>query len=378
MKKIIIAVDSFKGTLSSARAAEIIENAVNDLNPGIDIRRVALADGGEGSIEALGAKRVYQTVSNPFFEPMESCYGIMGKTAVIEIAACAGLPLAGDRKNPELTTSCGAGELMSAALDNGCRRFILALGGSCTNDAGCGMSAALGVKFYTSDGGEFIPTGKTLSQIADIDISGLDVRVRDCDITAMCDIKNPLFGENGAAYIYAPQKGADREMVLRLDAGLRRFSEAVKDKLNIDVADVPGAGAAGGIGAGALAFLGGKLRRGIDIALDTAGFNNLLEGADLVITGEGRFDLQSLDGKAVSGVAARCAKAGVPCVALCGSVGEDIQNEKYPSLFEKHGITAVFSIQTEPLEYNEAVKNTERNLYYMAGNIARLFVVRGK
>lgn len=370
--KILIAPDSFKGTLSAKSAAEIMKNAVISIRPDAKTVIIPTADGGEGTVEALGARKIPVRVTSPFIgEYTDAFFGLLGGTAVIESAACIGLPLAGERKNPEITTSFGVGELIKAALERGCNKLILALGGSSTNDLGCGAASALGVKFYRVDGGlerEFIPTGGTLREITRIDPSAVDKRVKAADITVMCDVTNPLYGENGAAYVYAPQKGADNAAVLRLNDGLRHAAEIIKRDLGIDTANIAGGGAAGGFGAGAFAFLGGRLKRGIDAVLDASSFTREAEDCDLILTGEGRFDMQSLSGKAVSGVAARA--GAVPCVVIAGSVrGDGITDE----LLKKVGITAVFPIQREPLLFDEAILHTEEWLFAVTANIVRLF-----
>lgn len=365
MIKIIVAPDSFKGTLSACKVAEIMCVAVCDVLPDAEVIAVPTSDGGEGTIEALCAKKIQTVASNPFFEPINTFYGDFKGCAVIESAACCGLPLSAGRENPSLTTTYGVGEFIKKALDDGYTDIIAALGGSSTNDAGCGMAAALGVRF-TGDDGEFIPTGGTLKAVRHIDISHLDLRIRNATVTAMCDIINPLYGKNGAAYIFAPQKGADEEMVICLDEGLRHISSVIKRDLGIDVSSLEGAGAAGGMGAGVVAFLGGRLKSGIDIVLDAAGFDDMLCGASLVLTGEGRFDSQSLDGKVICGIAKRTKKAGIPLIAVAGSI-EDVEN-CYDA-----GVTAVFSIQRTPLPFCEAVLRTERDLYSTVVNVIRTF-----
>lgn len=365
MIKIIIAPDSFKGTMSSSEVSDIIYSAVRDNLPYAEIITVPIADGGEGTIEALLAKKIHTVVQNPFFEPIHSYYGDFNGSAVIESAACCGLPLIAGRENPFITTTFGVGELIKKALDDGYTNIITALGGSSTNDAGCGMAAALGVRFI-GDKGEFIPTGGTLCKIRYIDMSQLDRRIRHATVTAMCDITNPLYGENGAAFVFAPQKGADDEGVKRLDAGLRHISSVIEQELGIDVSSLKGAGAAGGMGAGVVAFLNGRLKSGIDIILDTADFDKMLCGTSLVITGEGRFDSQSINGKVISGIAKRTKKACIPLISVAGSV-EDV-DRCYDT-----GITAVFSIQRTPLPFCEAVQRSKRDLYAVISNIIRIF-----
>lgn len=363
--RIITAPDSFKGTLSAREAADIMRAAIKEVLPDAEIIAVPTADGGEGTIEALCAEKIKASVSNPFFESIPAFFGDFNGCAVIESAACCGLPLAAGRENPTLTTTYGVGELIKKALDGGYCHIIAALGGSSTNDAGCGMAAALGVRFY-GDEKKFIPVGGTLAKVRHIDISALDVRIKNVSVTAMCDITNPLYGPDGAAYIFAPQKGADEEMVKRLDEGLRNIASVIKADLGTDVSQLDGAGAAGGMGAGMAAFLGAKLKSGIDVVLDAAGFDEMLCGASLVLTGEGRFDSQSLQGKVICGIAKRTKKAGIPLIAIAGSA-EEVEN------CDNAGITAVFSIQRRPMPYHEAILYTKRNLYITTANIIRTF-----
>ncbi len=364
MKKIVIAPDSFKGTLSAREVAETVARAAKDASEIYETVIMPIADGGEGTVEAFGAERIELTVMGPNGFPCKAFYGMLGNTAVIEMAAAAGLPLA-DPLDPKETTTYGVGELIRAALNNGVRDFIIGLGGSATNDCGCGMAAACGVVFRRADGHAFIPTGGPLCDTDAIEMIDVDPRIADSTFTAMCDIDNPLYGEKGAAYVFAPQKGADEAAVKELDEGLRHIAKIIKRDLGIDVAEMPGAGAAGGCGAAIPAFFGGKLRRGIDVVLETAGFEKELEGASLVVSGEGRFDSQTAGGKAISGIAARCKKHNVPLVVFCGAAEED------ESAYEM-GVTAVFSIQRRALPFSEAKALNEPYLYRTAYNVFKL------
>ena len=328
MKKIVVASDSFKGTLSSSEICEIAKRVIPDYFPECEVFAVPVADGGEGTVDCflkLGAKPVKAEVSGPFFEKIEAVYARLGKTAVIEMSAAAGLPLAGENKNPELATTYGVGQLIKHAVDQGCSRILLGLGGSATNDGGCGMAAALGAVFRDSKGKEFIPTGGTLGDIHAISLREIDKYLADVYTIAMCDVDSPLGGKNGAAYVYGLQKGADSEMVKRLDKGLERLSSYMTVVRGEDISDYPGAGAAGGMGAGCMWFLKGVLRPGTEAVLDAVGFDSALKGADYVITGEGRLDSQSLKGKLLSGVKKRAGAAGVPVVVIAGSIkkGDD-------------------------------------------------------
>jgi len=319
--KIIIAPDSFKGTLTAAEACEIIARAFVSVYPCAKIHAIPLADGGEGMAHAwqaaCGGELFCAEAAGPYGEPVQAEYLLLPDgTAVLETASCAGLELARPRGlDPEKTTTKGLGELMKAARATGAARILLGLGGSATNDAGCGMAHALGWKFYDQEGASFCPVGGTLSNIAQIEPPKEPFAL---PVTAACDVQVPLFGPEGAAYIYAPQKGADVVMVQRLDGGLRHIAALCAPEL----ADVPGAGAAGGLGFGVLAFLDGELRPGVDMLLDCAGFDALLEGANLVVTGEGRMDAQTLHGKAPCGVLRRAKARGVPVLGICGCVGQ--------------------------------------------------------
>lgn len=372
MEKILLVPDSFKGTLSSRQVCQVMAGQLRRFFPQAQVKSIPVADGGEGSVEAFlaaaGGERRTRTVTGPFGEPVEAFYGVLGdgRTAVIEMAACAGLPLAEGRLNPERATTYGVGELLLAAKEAGCSKAILGLGGSCTNDGGAGAAAALGAKFTRADGTAFVPTGGTLGEIAALDVSPVAQALQGMELTAMCDIDNPLYGEAGAAAVFAPQKGADAAMVARLDAGLRHLGQVSARCLGRDFSHLPGAGAAGGLGFGMAAFCGAQLRMGIDAVLDAVGFDSLLPGTDVVFTGEGKIDSQSARGKVVSGVAARCRKAGVPVVAVVGQIGQGFE-EMY-----QQGLTAVFSINRAAQPFAESRFHAGENLALTMENIARL------
>ena len=372
MEKILLVPDSFKGTLSSRQVCQVMAGQLRRFFPQAQVKSIPVADGGEGSVEAFlaaaGGERRTRTVTGPFGEPVEAFYGILGdgRTAVIEMAACAGLPLAEGRLNPERATTYGVGELLLAAKEAGCTKAILGLGGSCTNDGGAGAAAALGAKFTRADGTAFVPTGGTLGEIAALDVSPVAQALQGMELTAMCDIDNPLYGEAGAAAVFAPQKGADAAMVARLDAGLRHLGQVSARCLGRDFSHLPGAGAAGGLGFGMAAFCGAQLRMGIDAVLDAVGFDSLLPGTDVVFTGEGKIDSQSARGKVVSGVAVRCRKAGVPVVAVVGQIDQGFE-EMY-----QQGLTAVFSINRAAQPFAESRFHAGENLALTMENIARL------
>lgn len=372
MEKILLVPDSFKGTLSSRQVCQVMAGQLRRFFPQAQVKSIPVADGGEGSVEAFlaaaGGERRTRTVTGPFGEPVEAFYGVLGdgRTAVIEMAACAGLPLAEGRLNPERATTYGVGELLLAAKEAGCTKAILGLGGSCTNDGGAGAAAALGAKFTRADGAAFVPTGGTLGEIAALDVSPVAQALQGMELTAMCDIDNPLYGEAGAAAVFAPQKGADAAMVARLDAGLRHLGQVSARCLGRDFSHLPGTGAAGGLGFGMAAFCGAQLRMGIDAVLDAVGFDSLLPGTDVVFTGEGKIDSQSARGKVVSGVAVRCRKAGVPVVAVVGQIGQGFE-EMY-----QQGLTAVFSINRAAQPFAESRFHAGENLALTMENIARL------
>ena len=354
MKKCIVISDSFKGSLSSQSICAIARERIPLVFPDCEIVALPVADGGEGTadcfLQICGGERVLvRSVQNPYGELIDAAYALLPDgTAVIELAAAAGLPLVSGRKNACVTTTYGAGQLMLDALGRGARRIVLGLGGSATNDGGCGMAAALGVRFTDCDGHAFIPVGETLDRIARIDVSTARERLGSVPVTAMCDISNPMYGPTGAAYIFGPQKGADEPTVLLLDRQLRALDAVMQRELNCSAACLPGAGAAGAAGAGCVAFLGAGLRRGIEVVLDVIRFDTLLDGADLVLTGEGRIDAQSMQGKVISGVARRAKAHGVPVFALVGDVADDAYGA-YDA-----GVDAIFSINRLAISHAEA------------------------
>lgn len=326
MKKCVVVSDSFKGTVSSREICAIAQQVIPRHFPACEVVCIPVADGGEGTVDcfvqAMGAKRVGVTVTNALGEKSAAAYARHGELAIIEMAAAAGLPQVGALRCPGTATTYGVGELIAHAVDSGCRKILLGLGGSATNDGGCGCAAALGVGFLDADGQSFVPVGDTLGRIARIDTAEAAALLRSVEITVMCDVTNPLYGPTGAAYVFAPQKGADAEKVKSLDAGLRHFGDVIRSQYGLDVSAMPGAGAAGGMGAGCVALLGGTIQSGIDAVLDVTGFDRQLEGADLVITGEGRIDSQSADGKVISGVARRTRAKGVPLIAIAGGIAD--------------------------------------------------------
>ena len=374
MSTFLLIPDSFKGTLSAVDACAAMERAIRARLPGAAVRSLPMADGGEGTVEAfltaLGGQRVTAKVCGPNFAPIEAGYGLLPDgTAVIEMAACAGLPLAGKKNNPERATTYGVGELIVHAMDRGARSFLIGLGGSATNDGGCGCAAACGVRFYEKNGSSFVPSGRNLTDIEKIDLSYADPRLKECTFTVLCDIDNPLCGPTGAAAVFGPQKGADEEMVKRLDMGLRHVARRWLEDLGQDLLFLPGGGAAGGMGAGMAAFFGGQLKSGIDTLLDTVGFDALAKEADLILTGEGRLDGQTAHGKAVCGVARRAKALGVPVIALVGGSEGDL------SPLHDAGLTAVFSVNRLPRALEDSAPHTADNLCHTLDNVLRLWSV---
>jgi glycerate kinase len=370
MKKCVVISDSFKGTLSSLEICAIARESVPRFFPDCQVVALPVADGGEGTVdcfvEAIGAERVGVEVSGPLGEKVQAAYARKGKQAVVEMAAAAGLPLAGPGNDPERATTFGVGQLIRHAVENGCTEILLGLGGSATNDGGCGCAAALGARFYDRQGRVFVPVGGTLDQIVQIDLTEVHRLLDGVRLTVMCDVKSPLYGPHGAAYVFAPQKGADREMVARLDDQLRAFDRTLQRQLGRSVAQIPGAGAAGGMGGGCVALLGAQLKPGIEAVLDLVDFDRHLEGADLVITGEGRLDSQSLQGKVVSGVAERTRAGGVPLVAIVGGIAEGAE-----AAYDL-GVTAIFGIDREAVALDQAAPKTRENYRRTLEDILRL------
>jgi glycerate kinase len=303
-------------------------------------------------------------------EDIEAFYGIIdgGATAIVEMAAAAGLPLAGDALNPAKTTTYGVGQLMADAARRGCKKIVMGLGGSATNDFGAGAAAACGIRFLDGAGNTFVPVGQTLSRAARIDSRGLLPELASAEIVTMCDIDNPLYGPNGAAHIFGPQKGADPAMVEFLDGELRSVSETVKRELGVDVSSLPGAGAAGGMGGGMAAFFGSRLQMGIETVLDTVGFDSLLPGTDMVFTGEGKIDAQSLRGKVVIGVARRAKKQGVPVTAIVGEIGDAIEGAY------DEGVSGIFSTIRVAKPFREIKARSADDLERTMDNLFRFML----
>ena len=369
--KIVIAPDSYKESLSALEVAQAVEAGFRQVFPDADYVLVPVADGGEGTVDAMvaatGGRKETVTVSGPLGEPVEAFYGLTGDgdTAVIEMAAASGLALVPpDRRNPLLTSSRGTGELIRAALDAGARRFILGIGGSATNDGGAGMVQALGARLLDADGRDVEGSGGGLARLERIDVSALDPRLKECRIEVACDVDNPLTGPRGASAVFGPQKGATPEMVQVLDANLARFARIVERDLGVAVDQVPGAGAAGGMGAAMLAFFGATLKPGIEIVTAAVDLDAHVRDADLVITGEGRIDFQTVHGKTPIGVARVAKRHGKPVIGIAGSLGANV------GVVHEHGIDAVFSVLSKPCTLDEALRDAAANVELTARNVA--------
>ena len=376
MKKVILIPDSFKGTMSSAEICTVMAQAVQEYYPDAQVHSVPVADGGEGSVDsflqAVGGEKVSVPVKGPYFEEVPAFYGMLPDgVAVIEMAAAAGLPLVGERLHAEQTTTYGVGELMAHALERGCKRLVVGLGGSATNDGGCGAAAALGAVFRNAAGEAFVPVGATLAEVAEIDLSGLHPALASAELVTMCDIDNPMYGPTGASYIFGPQKGADEAMVEELDAGIKNLSRVIAEAIGEDISQVPGTGAAGAMGAGMIAFFGSRLQMGIQTVLDTVNFDEMIKDADYIITGEGKLDSQSLRGKVVIGIAERAKKQNKNVIAVVGGADDSEIDKAY-----EMGVTAVFPINRLPQDFSVSRHHSKENLGYTVDNILRLLATK--
>lgn len=368
MKTILLAPDSFKGTLTAAEICHIETQVIHRHLPQAEVHALPMADGGEGMVDAyllaIGGEKREVSVSGPFGQPVRAFYGVLPDgCAVLEMAAAAGLSLAEGRNDLLHASTRGVGELLLDAVRHGHRKILLGLGGSCTNDCGIGMAAVLGFRFLDENGADVAPLAINLERIAQIEAPA---QLPEIELTAACDVNNPLIGKDGATYTFGPQKGADPETLQTLERGMASFSKVLARYSGLPVADVPGGGAAGGLGAAVLRLLGGTLKSGIETLLDAAQFDALAAKADLVITGEGRIDWQSAHGKVPMGVGLRCKQAGVPCIALCGSVGENAQ------AVYACGITAIFSAVQGVAPLEEVLSHGRENLEFLTDSVMRL------
>ena len=363
--KLMFASDSFKGSLSSKRTAELLTKAAHEVFDECECIAVPMADGGEGTvdavIDALKGEKVSVTVYDPLMNRIQASYGIAGDRAVIEMATASGLTLVPEAlRDPLNTTTYGAGELIIDALSRGCRELTIAIGGSATNDGGMGCMRALGAKFLDKNGNELSGCGRDLADVAEINLNDLDKRLSDVSVTVLCDVKNPLCGENGATYTYVKQKGATPNTMELLERGMRNYRDVIINQFGVDCDTVEGAGAAGGLGAALKVFLNAKMQSGIETILNLIGFDDLLSGADLVATGEGRADAQSVCGKVMQGVALRAKARGIPVYGLCGSLGDGAE------LLYDCGVTSLYSLVDENTSVKEAMTNTEEVYYHAA------------
>lgn len=377
--KIVIAPDSFKGSIRAADAAAAIDRGIRRALPGAETVLVPMADGGEGTLDSLtrfGGTKAKVQVSDPLGRPVDAEYGLIhgGSTCVVELASASGLELiAAEERDPLRTTTYGTGEVIRRALDAGCRQFIMAIGGSASNDGGAGILQALGVRLLDEAGQSVGRGGLELQRVAAIDMGGMDERLAESTFVIASDVQNPLLGPNGASHVYGPQKGATPEMVAVLEQGMRVWADCILEATGLRVHDLPGAGAAGGVGAALLAFFKAGMRSGIDLVIEHSGFMAHLKGADLVITGEGRMDAQTASGKTPMGVAKEARRHGVPVIALAGSVGPGIE-----PLYDE-GILSVHSIVNGPMALEEAVARAGELLEMSAEQVIRTFagIVRG-
>ncbi len=377
--KIVVAPDSFKGSISARDLCRAVKAGVARVFPQAEVVELPLADGGEGTVEnmvyATGGSLVRATARDPLGRPVEAQYGVMGdgQTVVIEVAQASGLPLLGEsERNPLTASSRGTGELILDALERGYRRFIIGLGGSAVNDGGAGMMRALGVEFLDASGRPVEEGGAGLARLDRIDVSKLDSRVGESEFVAASDVTNPLCGPRGASAVFGPQKGATPEMVGTLDRALQRYGEAIERQLGRAVAEQPGAGAAGGMGAALAAFLRADVRSGIDIVMELIRFEERIAGADFILTGEGKLDEQTLSGKVIAGVSRRARNQGVPVIGICGTTDLSYEQE------EELGIVAGFSIAPGPCSLEQAMANAEKWTIRRVEQMMRLWETFGR
>lgn len=363
--KFLFASDSFKGTLSSKRTAELLAQAASEIFPGCEYSSIEVADGGEGTtdavLSAVNGEKIAVSVHGPLWEEISAYYGKLDdRRAVMEMAAASGLPLVpSEQRDPRKTTSYGTGEMIADALGKGFRDISIAIGGSATNDGGIGCMRALGVRFLDENGQELSGCGADLAEIRSIDVSGLDPRVKECKFTVMCDVTNPLCGEKGATHTFGKQKGGTPEILEELEKGMCNYRDILKNQFGINMDEVPGAGAAGGLGAALMVFLNGTLKSGIETVLDLVEFDRKLEGVSLVVTGEGSTDWQSVFGKVMQGVGVHCRKAGIPAVAVVGSMGKGAED-----IFD-YGIESILTTVNAVMPLDEALSRAEE-LYLQA------------
>ncbi|QVK18529.1 glycerate kinase [Mycoplasmatota bacterium] len=370
--KIVIAIDSFKGCMTTNEVSQAVEKGIKQVYEDANIIKVPIADGGEGTvdilIEGLGGHFVYKEVNNPLMKPVLAKYGILNdQTAIIEMATCSGLPLLKEsERNPLKTTTYGVGELIKDAINKGCRDFIIGIGGSATNDAGMGMLEALGYKFYDENHQLLKGIGESLNYVHHMDDSGKLKTLDECRFSVLCDVDNPFFGPKGASYVYAKQKGADKVMVEELDQGLKHFASFIEETLGKNISSFKGAGAAGGLGGGIHAFLNGELLPGIEIIFNKLDLEIKVKDADIFITGEGKMDFQSVMGKAPMGVSQLGKKHHIPVIGISGSLMDDAYK------LHQEGMTSLFSIMNYPMSLEEAM-DKEKAMNFVEKNTKELF-----
>jgi len=372
--KILVAPNAFKEALSAREAGEAIKGGLERALPDSDITVLPIADGGDGTIEVLvettGGQFIEKCVTGPLGEKVKASFGILGdgKTAVIEMARASGLALVPkEKRNPAITTTYGVGELIKEALERGVKRILVGIGGSATNDGGAGMAQALGAKLLDKEGKELPFGGLALKDLAYIDMSGFHPLAKDCEVVVMADVKNPLCGPKGASYVYGPQKGGTEELIEELDKALFNFAQVIRRDLGKDILDLPGSGAAGGLGGGLVAFLDAKLRPGIDVVLETLGIEEKLNGVDLAISGEGKIDGQTIFGKGPAGIAKKVKEKNIPVILFGGSVDDDAEILKEEGL-----VDAIFSITRGPVSLEESIKHTREQLEWISYQIGGL------
>lgn len=374
--RIVVAPDSFKGSVSALGVANAMEKGILTVFPDAEVLKAPIADGGEGTVEALveatGGQIIYEEVTGPLGEPVKAYWGILGdgETAVIEMAAASGLPLVPkEKRDPRVTTTYGTGQLIKSALEKNIKKIIIGIGGSATNDGGAGMAQALGVRFFDAAGSELPQGGAALANLAKIDLSNMDPKVAEAEIMVACDVDNPLCGPRGASAVYGPQKGATPEMVAQLDSALMVYAEAAKAITGKDMANYPGAGAAGGLGAGLLFFTNAELRPGVEIVLEASGFEAMVKTADLLITGEGRTDFQTAFGKAPVGAAKVAKQYGVPVICISGGLGDGADDVL------AQGIDGLASIVPQPMPLEDCMQKGVQLVENAAARVCRLIKV---
>jgi len=371
--KILIAPDSFKESLSAVEVADCIEQGIKNYKPDIECIKIPLADGGEGTVEAVlratGGRKISLRVKDPLSRDIDSYWGLLpdNETAILEMAAASGLELLlPEERNPMYTSTFGVGQLIQSALDYGCKKIYIGIGGSATNDGGAGMAKALGVKFLDDKNEEVGDGGRFLSKINNIDRTGVDQRIKNCEFIVISDVQNPMCGEKGASNVYGPQKGADPDMVKQLDLNLYHFGELLEEITNYKILDLPGAGAAGGLGGGLVAFCNADIRPGFETISEITDIEKFIQSADLVFTGEGKLDYQTKYGKVPYGVAQLSRKYGKPVIGIAGSLGNN-----YEELY-KYGFQGIVSIAEGPISLEDSIKNSKKLITNTAERIVRI------